>query len=89
MEAPVKDSKYSQAIISFIIGVASLCVSLVPLCGLPLSIAGLILGIKGLNSPQRIWAIAGIVLCALGVLLGIGWAVVGAYIAPINQFLQQ
>jgi len=73
--APSSSPAEQMAVASLVLGIVSLCFSCCCLIGLPASIVGLVLGIKGLDSRQRGLAIAGIVLCALGLLASFGLTV--------------
>lgn len=59
------DSKL--AVIGFVLGVVGVVAWLLPVAGAPIGIAGLLLSIKGLQSQQRRLAIAGVVLCSIGI----------------------
>jgi hypothetical protein len=68
------------------LGIVNLCSWLFPLCGVPLAIGGIVFGILGINSKQRILAIIGLALSALGLLGGIINAAFGAYLGLTGQF---
>ncbi len=71
-------SKDNLAIASTVVGVLSLCASLVPICGFPLSLAAIGLGAFSLKAPnRRTLAIVGLVLGGLAILLSICSAVFG------------
>ena len=80
--------KKGFAIASLILGILSLCASLIWFCGGPISVAGVILGFLGLQSPSRKLAIAGLVLSAVGFLLMIIFIVIGLVSGPVIQQLQ-
>lgn len=67
------------------LGAFSLCAWLLPICGCPMSLAAGILGYLGLESDQRTLSYVGIGLGALGLLLTIGNAAVGAYLGFTGQ----
>lgn len=75
------------AIASLAIGVINLCAWLLPICGIPLSIVGLVLGVLARNSSQRNLALIGIALCCLGLFLGLGNALYGAYLGATGQLI--
>ncbi len=77
----------NAAIASLILGIVSLFFSCCCLIGLPASIVGLVLGIMGLQSRQRPMAIAGIVLCSIGLLASLGF--VGIHLATKGGRFQQ
>jgi hypothetical protein len=52
-----------------------------PCIGIPLGIAGVVLSALGLRSTKRGFAIAGLVLCILGLLLAVANAAIGAWMA--------
>lgn len=79
---------YVMAVISLILGIFSLGAWLLPICGVPISIIGLVLGIVGRSSSRRGMAIAGLVMGALGLLLAIGNAALGAYLGLTGQLFQ-
>jgi len=60
------------ALASFILGIVSLAIGLVPVCGVVVlapAIVGLVLGGLGLRSQRRRWmAIVGMILCVVGIL---------------------
>lgn len=76
---------------SLALGVFNLCNFLTPpICGLPMSILGIIFGYASMNSSKRGLAIAGMVLCLIGFLIGCGNAAYGAYLGYTGQlFFQQ
>jgi hypothetical protein len=74
-----------KAIAALILGCVSLVAWCCPLLGLAISIPGLILGIFGLKSSRRGMALAGVILCSLGLVLSAingGW---GAYMVISGQ----
>ena len=78
-----------MAIASLVLGVINLCAWFFPICGIPLSIAGLVLGFFGMKDPsQKTLAIIGMVLCAIGLLIGCGNAAYGAYLGYTGQGFQ-
>jgi hypothetical protein len=87
-EAPKKDQS-GLAIASLVLGILSLCGWFVPICGFPMTIVGGVLGFLGLKSTRRGLAIAGLVLCAIALILTIVNAVAGAALATMNPgFIQ-
>lgn len=70
---------------SVVLGGLSLLGWLIPLIGLPLSIAGLVYGIKSLKTTHHRRAVVGIVLSAIGLLLSIVNASIGAYLGATGQ----
>ncbi|QXE19542.1 DUF4190 domain-containing protein [Clostridium sp. 001] len=71
--------KSKKGITSFILGIIGLIVWIIPIIGAPVTIIGLILGIKSHNSNHKKLAIAGIVLCTIGLFLTIVNGAIGAY----------
>lgn len=63
------DSKL--AVFGFGLGVVGVVAWLLPVAGAPIGIAGLLLSIKGLQSQHRRLALAGVVLCSIGIALTI------------------
>ena len=84
-----------KAIASLVLGVLGLLGWCIPLFGLPMTITGLILGINDMKSRNRGMAIAGVVLCSLGLALSLVNAGIGAYLGAtgrnpvVNQWLHQ
>jgi len=74
-----------MAIASLVLGLIGLVAWCCPLVGLPINITGLVLGIKSKNSPNRGMAIAGIILCIIGLVLTLINAVVGVYLNVTGQ----
>jgi hypothetical protein len=56
-----------------------------PIIGVPVSIVGLILGILSRTSSKRGFAIAGIVLCIIGLVLSVANGIAGGYMAATGQ----
>lgn len=83
--APENPSIPILAIASLGLGVMNLCSWLLPICGLPISILGLTFGIASINSSKRGLAIAGIVLCIVGLMAGTANAAIGAYMGYFGQ----
>ncbi len=79
------------AIVSLVLGVFNLCNFLTPpICGLPMSILGITFGYASMNSSKRGLAIAGMVLCIIGLLIGCANAAYGAYLGYTGKlFFQQ
>jgi len=76
------------AIAALVLGIIGLIAWFLPICGFPVTIVGLILGFLGRRSPaRRTLATVGIVLCIIGLVLTIGSAAFGAYIATQNPNL--
>jgi len=74
-----------MAIASLVIGVINLCAWFIPICGIPLSLVGIVLGFLGMkDETQKTFAIIGIALCAIGLILGCGNAAYGAYLGYIS-----
>jgi hypothetical protein len=88
----MEETGRKEAIVSFVLGIASLIAWCIPICGAPISIVGIVLGVRGLGSTsQRAMAIVGIVLCSLGLIATLINAAVGAYLGATGQhpLLQQ
>lgn len=62
-----------MGIASMILGVIGFFTWLMPIWGLPIPIIGLVLGVAGmrLTAPNRGMAIAGVIMCSIGLLLSI------------------
>lgn len=76
------------AIASIAIGIVNLCAWLLPICGAPLALVGLVLGLLARNSSRRNLALAGIGLCALGLVLAVVNGLYGAYLGATGQLFQ-
>jgi len=74
-----------KAIASLVLGIVGTVGWCLPIVGLPVTITGLVLGIKDLDSRNRGMAIAGVVLCSIGLLLSVINAAVGAYLGATGQ----
>lgn len=75
-----------KSITSFVLGLLSLGAWFLPICGGPVTITGLVLGILGITSnTKRGLAIAGVVLCGIGLLLTVANAAIGAYLGATGQ----
>jgi hypothetical protein len=80
-ESAPKSGSDGRATASLILGLAGLLLWCCPLLGLGACGVGLVLGILSANSENRGMAIAGIVLNAVGLLLSLANAVLGALMA--------
>jgi hypothetical protein len=70
---------------SLVLGLCGLIAWIIPLFGFPVTITGLVFGIKALGRPQNGMAIAGTVLCGLGLVLTAINSAVGAYLGATGQ----
>jgi len=57
----------------------------IPILGLPVQIVGLVFGVKSWHAPKRNMAVAGVVLCIIGLVLSLVNASVGAYMGATGQ----
>ncbi len=69
-----------MATAALVLGIIGLIAWLIPLLGYPITITGLVLGIKSRKSEKRNMAIAGIVLCSIGLALSIICHIVSTYL---------
>lgn len=77
----VPDPLAWQAILSAGLGAFGLLAWFIPICGFPVTVAALIFGYLGQRSPsRRTWAIIGMVLAVIGLVLTIANAAIGGYI---------
>ena len=67
------------AIASLVVGVLSLCGALIPCIGCPMLIIGAALGFLGLKSEKRIFAIIGLILAGVALLIAIGAGAIGLF----------
>ncbi|MBI5871112.1 MAG: hypothetical protein HZB44_09235 [Actinobacteria bacterium] len=58
----------------------------IPIFGAPVNIVGLVLGIKGRKSRNRGMAIAGVVLCIIGLVLTVFNSALGIYLASKGEY---
>lgn len=70
-----------KAIASFILGLIRVIAWCLPILGFPINLTGLVLGITDRKSSQRSFAITGIILCSIGLLLSALNGGYGAYLA--------
>lgn len=74
-----------QAMLATGLGAFGLLAWFIPLCGFPVTIAALVFGYLGQRSPtRRTWAIVGLVLAIIGLVLTIANAAIGGYIGFTN-----
>jgi hypothetical protein len=85
--APAGDKK-GLAITSLVLGILSLCASVLWYFGGPISIVGIVLGLLGMKSSGKRMAIAGIILSAIGLLLLIVFVIISLVSGPIIQQIQ-
>ena len=81
---PVEEKK-GLSLTSMILGIVGFLAWCIPLLGFPVCITGLILGIIGIKKGGKGMAIAGIIMCAITLLLTIINSVLGAMIAVSAQ----
>ena len=75
-----------KSIASLVLGILSLVFWLIPLFGFPVSIVGLIMGILALRKHEtRGMAIAGVVMCGIGLVLTVINSAIGAYMGVTGQ----
>ena len=75
-----------KSITSLVLGIVGLLAWLIPLFGAPITIVGVVLGIKGMAKPEgKGMAIAGVVLCIIGLVLTIINASIGAHLGATGQ----
>ena len=74
-----------KAIASLCLGLFGLIAWFLPIIGLPTTITGLVLGIKSMNGPRKGMAIAGIVLCIIGLVAATANAAIGAYLGATGR----
>jgi len=80
---PQPDQRAGMAIASLVLGIASVAFSLFNMCDVPIGVIGLVLGILGLRSASRhAMALAGVVLCVIGLVLALSILIVGLAHGP-------
>ena len=72
-----------RATAALVLGIVGLFASLVPIIGLPVQIIGLVLGIQSRKSTKRGLAIAGIVLCSIGIVFSVLSALLGVLLITV------
>jgi len=75
------DKSSGRATASLVLGIVGLIAWFLPIFGVPVTVTGLVLGILSLKGPKRAFAIAGIVLCVIGLLASMVNGALGAYLA--------
>ncbi len=84
-----------KAVAALVLGIIGMLAWCLPILGFPVNVAGLVLGIMDLKGPKRTFAIIGIVLCSIGLVLTIANGVGGCVLAMsgqnplVNQILNQ
>jgi hypothetical protein len=74
-----------KPVASLVLGILGLILWLIPLFGLPSTIVGLVFGINALKRSEKGMAVAGVVLCSIGLLLSVANAALGAYLGATGQ----
>jgi len=74
----------SKATASLVLGIIGLIAWFLPLIGFPVTITGLVLGIKGMKSIKRDKAVAGVVLCIIGLVATIVNSAIGAFLGALG-----
>ena len=80
------ETKSDKSIAALVLGIIGLIACIIPIIGMPITIVGLVLGIKSRNSKNRGLAIAGIVLCIIGLLVTVINASIGVYKGATGEF---
>lgn len=78
---PQTKDRSGLAIASLVLGCISILTWIIPLLGYPTTIVGLILGILGLKSSKKGMAVAGIILCAIFLVVTLLNSILGAILA--------
>ena len=68
---PQSPDRQGPAIASFVLGVLNLLTWCIPVIGFFMAVAGIVTGIFGIKSSKRGFAVAGIVLSAIGLILSL------------------
>lgn len=79
------DPLAGKAKTSLILGIIGLFAWIIPIIGLPVTITGLVMGIKAWKSSKYTMAVAGVVLCIIGLVLSIMNMAIGAYMGATGQ----
>lgn len=83
-QQPVQEKK-GLSIASMVLGIVGCLAWCIPLFGFPVCITGLVLGILGIKKGGKGMAIAGIILCAITLLLTLVNSAIGAYLGATGQ----
>ncbi len=83
MNTEEKSARFAKT--SMILGIVGLIIWLFPFLGFPASITGLVLGLRAFDSPKKGMAIAGIVLCVIGISFSSVNAGIGCYMGSTGQ----
>lgn len=81
------ETKSGKSIVALVLGIIGLIAWIIPIIGVPITIVGIVLGIKSLNSKNRGLAIAGIVLCIIGLLATVIYGSIRTYKGATGQFI--
>lgn len=80
-----EDLTKKNAVIGFVLGIFGLVAWTLPVVGAPVTVLGLVYSIKGLKSLKRDLAIAGMVICIIGIVATISNIAIGAYMGATGQ----
>lgn len=78
-------NKTGHPIASLVLGILGLIFWLLPILGLPMTITGLVFGVKALKGEKKGLAMAGVILCVIGIFLSSVNAAWGAYLGATGQ----
>ena len=81
---PVEEKK-GFSIASMVLGIVGFLAWCIPLFGLPICVTGLVLGILGRKKGGKGMALAGIIMCAITLVLTLVNAALGAYLGATGQ----
>lgn len=84
-QAPQPQQSKGFSIASLILGIFGFVAWCIPLFGYPVTITGLVLGIMGTKKGGKGMAIAGIIMCALTLVLTLINSLLGAYLGATGQ----
>lgn len=82
---PHTESQAGKPVESFVLGLIGVIAWLIPAVGLSVTITGLVFGIKACRRPKNGLAIAGVVLCSIGLVLSTMNMAWGAYLGATGQ----
>ena len=74
-----------KPVASLVLGIIGLVAWFIPIFGLPITITGLVFGIKACRRPKNGVAIAGTILCSIGLIFGVMNFAWGAYLGATGQ----
>jgi hypothetical protein len=82
---PPVEKEPGKPVASLVLGLIGLVACFIPIIGLPVTITGLVFGIKACRRVKNGMAIAGTILCSIGLVLSVMNFAWGAYLGATGQ----